>query len=471
MTLLMSGVASVYGQAMDAEVPGDNFSLEGALELFKKSSSPEDFERLLNSPDSKVNNLDLNGDGYVDYIRVLNRTEGNVHLFILQAVISEDEAQDIAVIELEKKADGKAVLQIIGDEDIYGVTTIIEPTQEVRTYAGSNVTPVVVNVWSWPAVRYVYSPFYTVWVSPWGWYSRPVWYSTWRPITYVHYHSVWYPYRSYYTVCHTRRIVHAHHIYHPHRTTSVIVHNRHHDKITHYRTAHRDDYRNGRTRTDRSRTYSDSGRPGNSEGRTYQNTNPRSTTPRDGSQTRPRQTQSDAKPNTNSDWSYTQRRSYDNKNSGRESTQRQPQVRQPQTSTNERKTTDASPSQNTGDNWRTTRPVEVRKPQEQRTYQQNTPRTERTAPTVNRTAPTVNRTAPTVNRTSPPVNRTAPAVNRSEPANRNINMSRQPEQQRQQNVRSAPPQNQPRSNSGSSGSRNSGNNGNNGRSRDANRGR
>jgi hypothetical protein len=32
-------------------LPGDNFSLEGALELFKKSASPEEFEKLLNTED------------------------------------------------------------------------------------------------------------------------------------------------------------------------------------------------------------------------------------------------------------------------------------------------------------------------------------------------------------------------------------------------------------------------------------
>ena len=60
LALVVSGMTS-YGQVTDAEVPGDNFSLEGALEVFKKSESPEEFERLLNSADSKVNNLDLNG--------------------------------------------------------------------------------------------------------------------------------------------------------------------------------------------------------------------------------------------------------------------------------------------------------------------------------------------------------------------------------------------------------------------------
>ncbi len=239
LALVFCGTFS-YGQAVEAEVPGDNFSLEGALELFKQSDSPEEFERLLNSPDSKVNNLDLNGDGYIDYIRVHDRYQGNVHAFIIQAVISESEVQDIAVITLEKLANGKAVLQIIGDEDIYGIETIIEPTQEVRTYAGTRTTRTVVNVWAWPSVQYVYGPYYTGWVSPWGWYDRPIWWRAWRPVAYVHYHPIWRPYYSYYAPCYTRRVVYAHEIYHPYRSTSVIVHHRHRDQVHRYRTHYHD---------------------------------------------------------------------------------------------------------------------------------------------------------------------------------------------------------------------------------------
>lgn len=263
MVMMLFGWMTSHGQNPEAEVPGDHFSLEGALELFKKSESPEHFEKLLNSPDSKVNNLDLNGDGYIDYIRVFDRYEDNVHVFILQAVVTESENQDIAVIELEKKANGQAVLQIIGDEDIYGVTTIIEPTRQVRTYAGSNTTNTVVNVWSWPVVQYVYGPRYVVWHSPWSWHHRPVWWSTWRPVVYVHYHHYWRPYRSHYVVCHTRRVVHAHHIYYPHRRTSVVVHNRHHAQVTRYRTAYSDN-RNGRTRDDHRNSRSSEYRPDNS---------------------------------------------------------------------------------------------------------------------------------------------------------------------------------------------------------------
>lgn len=248
--LFVSSALVAFGQAYEAEVPGDNFSLEGALELFRKSSSVEEFERMLNTPDTKVNNLDLNGDGYIDYIRVLSRQDKNIHIFVLQAVISEREAQDVAVISLEKLENGKAVLQITGDEDIYGVTTIIEPTREVRTYAGTYASPVVVNVWSWPIVQYVYGPHYTVWVSSWGWSYRPSWWRPWRPVHYYDYYSYWRPYYRYYSVCPSPRIVYAHTIYHPHRRTSVIVHRRYNTQIVHYRTNYQNDTRNGRTRND-----------------------------------------------------------------------------------------------------------------------------------------------------------------------------------------------------------------------------
>lgn len=246
LVLLMVGAAAVRGQERDAEVPGDNFSLEGALELFKKSESPEQFEKMLNAQDSRVNNLDLNGDGYIDYVRVIDRNEGNVHTFTLQAVISEREVQDIAVIALEKRADGKAVLQIIGDEDVYGMETIIEPTQQVRVNAGTTTTTSVVNVWAWPSVQYIYSPSYVVWISPWSWTVRPMWWYHWHPVVYYRYDSYWRPYRSYYARCYTPRIVYASRIYRPYRATSVIVHRRHETQITRYRSAHRDNYERSR---------------------------------------------------------------------------------------------------------------------------------------------------------------------------------------------------------------------------------
>jgi len=243
--IILGGIA-VHGQPRELEVPGDHFSLEGALELFKKSGSPEEFERMLNTADARVNNLDLNGDSDIDYIRVIDHKEGNIHAFILQAVISATENQDVAVIELEKLANGKAVLQITGDADIYGIETIIEPTEEVRINAGTSTERHIVNVWTWPSVQYIYSPYYSsVWYSPWGWDTRPIGWRAWRPVDYYVYNPWWQSYQPYYSVCYSHRI--SRHIYRPFRTTSVIVHERHNRQIAHYRSTRGDDDRNGRS--------------------------------------------------------------------------------------------------------------------------------------------------------------------------------------------------------------------------------
>src|SRR5258706_12360899 len=124
-------------------LPGDNFSLEGALEMFKKASSPEEFEKLINTENNGVNNLDLNNDGNIDYVKVIDKKDGDVHAFILKDALSEPESQDIAVIELERKEKDNAVLQIAGDEDIYGEETIVEPSDDATGFihAASFVSP------------------------------------------------------------------------------------------------------------------------------------------------------------------------------------------------------------------------------------------------------------------------------------------------------------------------------------------
>ncbi|MBL0110193.1 MAG: hypothetical protein IPP42_04700 [Saprospiraceae bacterium] len=59
---------------------------------------------MLNQDDNHVNNLDLNDDGEVDYIRVIDNMDGDAHALVLQVVVSATENQDIAVIEIEKAA-------------------------------------------------------------------------------------------------------------------------------------------------------------------------------------------------------------------------------------------------------------------------------------------------------------------------------------------------------------------------------
>ena len=51
-------------------LPGDNLNLYAVMKLFQESETLEAFERDLNNEDSRINNLDLNGDNMVDYITV-----------------------------------------------------------------------------------------------------------------------------------------------------------------------------------------------------------------------------------------------------------------------------------------------------------------------------------------------------------------------------------------------------------------
>jgi hypothetical protein len=232
-------------------LPGDNFSLQGALAMFKKAGSPEEFEKLINTESNGVNNLDLNEDGETDYVRVIDKADKDVHAFVLQVAISEKESQDIAVIELEKTGDQTAMVQIIGDEDIYGESVIVEPAEEGHTFVEQQeevvtggpfidettiTTPaVIVNVWFWPSVRFIYGPAYRPYVSAWKWRFYPAWWRPWRPLGWYAFRPRFNHYHPTFVVVHTHRVVRAHRIYTPVRVSSVTVRTRHSTAVNNYR--------------------------------------------------------------------------------------------------------------------------------------------------------------------------------------------------------------------------------------------
>jgi hypothetical protein len=245
-SLLFAG--TIQAQETDSTgLPGDNFSLQAALEMFKKADSPEEFEKLINTESNHVNNLDLNGDGQTDYVKVISKSEKEVHAFILQVAVSETENQDIAVIELEKTGAESAVLQIVGDEEIYGEQVIVEasdgtdgddesPVKNGPSFIEDYLNPpVVVNVWMWPCVRFVYRPAYIPWVSPWRWRVYPGWWRPWRPMAWRVYHPLTYRYRPHCRIVRTHRVVVAHRVYTPFRTSSVVVRTRHAGAVKNYR--------------------------------------------------------------------------------------------------------------------------------------------------------------------------------------------------------------------------------------------
>lgn len=211
-------------------LPGDNLNLYATLDLFKESKSPQAFEKSLNDKSGKVNNLDLDGNGKADYIRVIDTKEGSNHTIVLRVDVSKTESQDVAVFEIEKNADKTAHIQVIGDEDLYGKDYIIEPKNEKAAAGFVMVTnTVAVNVWAWPCITYIYSPAYVVWVSPWAYEMYPVWWEPWPVVSY----EVYYPMFAYHHVYYERapgyRFVKIHENYHYHiRNRSPYVYNKHH---------------------------------------------------------------------------------------------------------------------------------------------------------------------------------------------------------------------------------------------------
>lgn len=212
---------------------GDFFSLEGAIDVFKKSNSIEDFERRLNKRDNWVNNLDLNYDGRTDYIRVEHRSQGDFHAIILQVPISRRELQDVAVIEIEKTGRRSAILQIVGDEYLYGEEVIVEPYEGYTTsggYSGPNAGDDFkrrnVNVYYWSAFQHILGRRYRAYVSPYRWQYYPTWWSPWQPCGW----NIFYPrirtYRSYYHVVYVHRVRRVHNFYRPYRASCPAVYQR-----------------------------------------------------------------------------------------------------------------------------------------------------------------------------------------------------------------------------------------------------
>ena len=227
------GISLGFAQENDSpEFTGDNFSLEGALAIFKKSNSLEEFEKLINEENNNVNNLDLNNDGNIDYINVDDIKENDTHVIVLSTYLSESEKQDIATIGIEKTGNEEATLQIDGDNELYAENTIVEPfdTQDSIDKSKSGpampeiiTTNVMVNVWFWPSVRFIYSPRYVVWVSPHRWGFYPRWWKPWRPYRHAIFYTRCAPHRVYYHRTPTHRVFVARKVYSPRRHSSTLI--------------------------------------------------------------------------------------------------------------------------------------------------------------------------------------------------------------------------------------------------------
>jgi hypothetical protein len=129
LALCMTGAMAqkkITVEAKNADI-SNNLDLQAVASLFGEVDNLEDFERKLNDYDSELSNLDLNNDGEVDYLRVVESSEKGVHIILIQAVLAKDVFQDVATIAVEKKNNRKTYVQVIGNPFIYGNNYIIEP--------------------------------------------------------------------------------------------------------------------------------------------------------------------------------------------------------------------------------------------------------------------------------------------------------------------------------------------------------
>ena len=203
LAMLLMGVLTFAEETItvssNIEDISQSLDLRVVAKLFAEASTTEQFENMLNDPDSAFSNLDLNGDNQIDYLRVVEAGTANNKLIVIQAVLAKDIYQDVASIYVEKDSKTQEVsVQIIGDEYIYGTNYIIEPVYIYR--------PIIYN-WLW-------SPRWYCWESPWYWGYYPSWWY-YRPCYAYHwYYDRCYRFHHHHHCCSFRHGHHPHHNYH-----------------------------------------------------------------------------------------------------------------------------------------------------------------------------------------------------------------------------------------------------------------
>lgn len=149
-----------------SNLAGQNLDLQAVIALVKQAKNGEDLERLLNQPGS-VNNLDLDGDGQVDYIRVEEYQGGNTKNFSLTAQLPSGQVQEVAQIQIEQQPNQQAVVQVQGNQTIYGPSV----------YYTSSFPLAEVLFLAW-----VFSPRPAIYISPYHYGYYPSYYRVYTPV-------------------------------------------------------------------------------------------------------------------------------------------------------------------------------------------------------------------------------------------------------------------------------------------------
>ena len=172
ITTLCMAQEKITVEAQNTDI-SNNLDLKAVATAFGESKNLEEFEKKLNEYDSQISNLDLNNDGQVDYLRVVENNEKGVHVVKIQAVLDKDVYQDVASIIVEKDQNDNPTVQVVGDPYLYGDNYVIEPSYMY--------TPSIFS--------FFWGANYFSWNSPYYWGYYPSYYHHYRPCGINEYYS------------------------------------------------------------------------------------------------------------------------------------------------------------------------------------------------------------------------------------------------------------------------------------------
>ena len=159
--------------------------LRAVAAAFAEANNIQQFERIINSSNYMINNLDLNRDGWIDYLRVIETRQGYYHALLIQACLAPGVFQDVATLIAERRKD-LLYVEVIGDKYLYGYNYIVRPVFVKRpplwdAFGRSN---------------------YTVWSSPYHHGNFPSYYGQPKPVYLNHYQAYVNTYMTNHHYCH-----------------------------------------------------------------------------------------------------------------------------------------------------------------------------------------------------------------------------------------------------------------------------
>ncbi len=143
----------------------DGLDLKALIELIKNGKSAEDIEKKLNQKQG-INNLDLDEDGKVDFIKVTEYGDKkSAYGFSFTVEVKGEEEQEIAEIEIEKEGENANIVAR-GNEQVYGHNHHYHSHFPVTSFL----------LWS-----YLLTP-HSFYYSPWRFGYYPSYYSYYSPV-------------------------------------------------------------------------------------------------------------------------------------------------------------------------------------------------------------------------------------------------------------------------------------------------